>query len=182
MDCVLVVRDRVLGTGTLDEIGIVWDAYQNETIKKFYGNEPKAKKPMSIFTAPSGSIIVPGLADAHAHLIEYGFKVQLPLDTAQSLAEILDILEAYVKSHSDIESDEDQWIRGMGWDQTKWKHWGGGFPTAEDLASRPSLASRPIALSRVDDEIEGGEIQRDSKGNPTGMSASSNSCVATYAG
>ncbi|THH33281.1 hypothetical protein EUX98_g931 [Antrodiella citrinella] len=195
VDCVLVVRDRVLGTGTLDEVGLVWDAYQNETIKKFYGNEPTAKKPMTVLATSPGSIIVPGLADAHAHLIDYGFKVQLPLDRAQSLTDVLDILEAYVKSHPDIETDHDQWIRGMGWDQTRWKDWDGGFPTAEHLALRPSLATRPIALSRVDghalwispraikltkdslpnqtwpsdDEIEGGEIQRDEDGNPAGV-------------
>ncbi|TCD68977.1 hypothetical protein EIP91_009199 [Steccherinum ochraceum] len=195
VDCVLVSRDRILGTGSLEDINFTWDAYQNETIKKFYGNEPKAKKQLAVYKTQPGSIVVPGLADAHAHLIEYGFKVQLPLDAAQSLDEILDILEAYIKSHPDIENDSERWIRGMGWDQTRWKGWAGGFPTAQDLASRPVLASRPIALSRVDghalwvspraielaeaelpggkwpsdQEIEGGEIVRDHSGGPAGV-------------
>ena len=40
---------------------MTWDAYQTETIKKFYGNEPKAKKPLVVYTTQPGNIIVPGL-------------------------------------------------------------------------------------------------------------------------
>jgi hypothetical protein len=43
-------------------MGSYWDEYQNEVIKKFYGNEPKAKKPLVTFKLQPGSIIVPGLA------------------------------------------------------------------------------------------------------------------------
>ncbi|KAH8084879.1 amidohydrolase family-domain-containing protein [Cristinia sonorae] len=194
-DCILVGHDRVLAATSYESLYDIWEEIQDEAIRKFYGNEPKAKKALTVYSTPPGSIIVPGLADAHAHLIEYGFKVQLPLDTAQSLEDILDTLEDYVKAHPDIEADPDRWIRGMGWDQTRWKDWSGEFPTAEHLASRSLLAARPIALSRVDghamwvsprvieltkesqpghkwpsdDEIEGGSIVRDSDGNPTGV-------------
>ena len=43
------------------EVQQSWDEYQNELIHKFYGGEPKAKKPLPIFNAPPDSIIVPGL-------------------------------------------------------------------------------------------------------------------------
>ena len=85
-DCVLVSRDRVLGTGTRgtyvshvceefysstvfsDAIGILWDAYQTETIRKFYGNEPKAKKALVTYQTNPGHIIVPGLAGISADI------------------------------------------------------------------------------------------------------------------
>ncbi|KAI0799818.1 amidohydrolase family-domain-containing protein [Irpex lacteus] len=195
VDCILVHKDEIRVTGTADDIAAYWDEYQNEVIKKFYGNEPKAKKPLSTFHLKPGSIVVPGLTDAHAHLLLYGFKVQLPLDEAKSLEEILDILENYVTDHPEIHDDPDTWVEGMGWDQTRWKDGSGEFPTAAHLGSRKSLQNLPISLSRVDghalwvsprvleltkaqlpeqkwpsnDEVNGGEIIRDSSGEPTGV-------------
>lgn len=113
---------------SLEDILEQWDIYQDEIVKRFYGGEPKAKKPLHIYRTQPGSIIVPGLADAHAHLIQYGFKAQLALDTAESLDDVLDVLEEYVRGHPDILPSE--WIMGWGWDQTRWKGWSGEFPTA----------------------------------------------------
>ncbi|KAI0087591.1 amidohydrolase family-domain-containing protein [Irpex rosettiformis] len=195
VDCLLIHKDEIRVAGTADDINTYWEQYQNEVIKKFYGNEPKAKKSLSTVHLKPGSIIVPGLADAHAHLLLYGFKVQLPLDNAGSLEEILDILEDYVNEHPELLEDPNTWVEGMGWDQTRWKDWSGEFPTAAHLASRKSLESLPISLSRVDghalwvsprvleltkeqlpgqkwpssEEVNGGEIVRDSTGNPTGV-------------
>ncbi|KAI0668833.1 amidohydrolase family-domain-containing protein [Trametes maxima] len=190
VDCITVDKHTIISTGTLAEIQAHWDDYQNELIRKFYGNEPKAKKPLPVLRAPSDSIVVPGLADAHAHIIQYGFKMQLRLDEVRTLSELLDLLEDYVNSHT---SDPDTWIEAMGWDQTRWSDTDGSFPTAADFASRPSLASLPIALHRVDvhalwlspralaltkehlngtfpDTVPGGEIIRDpNTGEPTGV-------------
>ncbi|KAI0742748.1 amidohydrolase family-domain-containing protein [Daedaleopsis nitida] len=190
VDCILVDKVAISATGTLAELQSYWDEYQNELIRKFYGNEPSAKKPLPVFNVPAGSIVVPGLADAHGHLLLYGFKMQLPLDQVRSLAELLDILEDYVRKNS---SNPDSWIEGVGWDQTRWKDTNGAFPTAADIASRPSLASLPIVLHRVDlhavwlspralqltkehlnghfpATVPGGEIIRDpTTGEPTGV-------------
>ena len=46
----------------LEEVQSSWDEYQNELVRKFYGGEPKAKKPLPVYNAPPNSIIVPGLA------------------------------------------------------------------------------------------------------------------------
>ncbi|KIP09425.1 hypothetical protein PHLGIDRAFT_102850 [Phlebiopsis gigantea 11061_1 CR5-6] len=193
VECIVVRKDEVLATGTQSDILAQWDLYQDEVVRKFYGGEPKAKKPLHIYQTPPGSIVVPGLADAHAHLIQYGFKVQLALDTAESLDEVLDVLEEYVREHPDILPSD--WISGWGWDQTRWKDWSGEFPTAAHLATRELLAGRPINLFRVDghaiwlspraleltkeqlpqqrwpsnDEIDGGEVVRDNSGEPTGV-------------
>ncbi|KAI0632894.1 amidohydrolase family-domain-containing protein [Trametes polyzona] len=190
VDCISVDKNVVTATGTLAEIQAHWDEYQNEQIRKFYGNEPSAKKPLPVFNAPAGAIIVPGLADAHAHVVQYGFKMQLRLDEARTLSGLLDLLEEYVESHP---PGSGTWIEAMGWDQTRWSDTDGSFPTAADLASRPSLASIPIALHRVDvhalwlspraieltkahlngsfpDSVPGGEIVRDpTTWEPTGI-------------
>ncbi|KAJ7350424.1 amidohydrolase family-domain-containing protein [Mycena albidolilacea] len=130
-------------------------------------------------------VIVPGLADAHAHLLQQGYKMQLQLDSAKSVQEVIERIKAYIIAHPDVHADRDRWIEGMGWDQTKWP--GAEFPTAADLSSDPLLRGRPILLLRVDvhaswvservleilgplpSEVEGGSIIRDASGEPTGI-------------
>ncbi|KAJ3482203.1 hypothetical protein NLI96_g7137 [Meripilus lineatus] len=147
--CLLVRKDRLHKVGSRDDVLMAWNDYQLDMVKKFYGGELSAKKPLPFYYTRPGAIIVPGLADAHAHLMEWGFKNGLPLDGAQSLEDILDLLESYVRSH-DILNDKNEWVVGMGWDQTRWGDWRGGFPSSADLSTRPSLNDRPIALYRVD--------------------------------
>ncbi|KAF7321560.1 Amidohydrolase 3 [Mycena kentingensis (nom. inval.)] len=135
----------------------------------------------------AGQIIVPGLADAHAHLLQQGRKMQLQLDGAASIEEVVDRVRAYILAHPTVRDDRELWIEGMGWDQTKWA--GGEFPTAEDLSRDEVLQGRPIVLLRIDvhaswvskrvleiigqlppdSEIEGGSIIRDTGGSPTGI-------------
>ncbi|KAI0718483.1 amidohydrolase family-domain-containing protein [Fomitopsis betulina] len=192
VDCLLVSKGRIAATGSLQEVQAHWDLYQTELVNKFYGGEPKAKKPLKIVRPPSGSIVVPGLADSHAHLMMYGAKMQLNLEGAQTIDEVLDRIECYIVTHPAPSDSTARWVEGFGWDQTRWKDWRGGFPSKEDLATRPALAGIPIALSRVDGhalwvsqaaldiaaralpggqwpEVEGGEVVRDDKGTPTGV-------------
>ncbi|OCH91347.1 hypothetical protein OBBRIDRAFT_792396 [Obba rivulosa] len=191
VDCILVHRDRISATGTLEHVHAHWDVYQTELVNQFYGGEPKAKKPLTVVRAPPGSIVVPGLADAHAHLIEYGAKMELPLDTADSLDTLLDTIETHIRAHPELLADPDAWVTGMGWDQSRWRGWRGGLPHAADLATRPLLAARPLVLSRVDGhafwlspraieraraaaggplpDVPGGEVIRDDSGAETGV-------------
>ncbi|TFK96870.1 amidohydrolase 3 [Pterulicium gracile] len=134
-----------------------------------------------------GSIIVPGLTDAHAHILQYGFKMQLMLDGCKSVQEVIDRVETFVKATPTVMNDKDVWIQGMGWDQTKWE--GQRFPVADDLET-PLLKGRPISLLRIDvhaswvshkviqltkekgdipTHIDGGFVMRDSAGEPTGV-------------
>ncbi|KAJ7129019.1 amidohydrolase family-domain-containing protein [Mycena crocata] len=128
-------------------------------------------------------IIVPGLADAHAHLLQQGYKMQLQLDGAKSVQEVVERIKTYIIAHPDVHANTSRWIEGMGWDQTKWP--GEEFPTAADLSKDPLLRGRPILLLRVDVhaawvsetvlglvdavDVEGGSIIRDSSGKPTGI-------------
>lgn len=93
--------------------------------------------------------------------------------TPHSCTDVLDTIEEYVRAHPEVSNPESTlWVQGMGWDQTRWFGWRGGFPSAvrgitfrppspvaltlflyfiqSDLASRPLLSNLPISLSRVD--------------------------------
>lgn len=125
--------------------------------------------------------------DAHGHVLEHGWSLQaVDLVGSKSIAEVVERIEAYVRSRPEILADEDMWIEGLGWDQTLWAP--PAFPTAADLKT-PLLANRLIALRRVDvhamwlseramEQVEsrglpretpGGLILRDAEGRPTGV-------------
>ncbi|KAF8643124.1 hypothetical protein AX16_009216 [Volvariella volvacea WC 439] len=140
--------------------------------------------PQRVYDLHPDSILLPGFADAHAHILENGFMKQLPLSDAKSPRDVISRVRNYVLSHPDIHRNRTRWIQGMGWDQTKWPN--KQFPTAAELDADPVLAGRPIALRRVDGhavwvsqavldlagelrDVEGGLIIRDGDGNPTGV-------------
>jgi predicted amidohydrolase YtcJ len=128
-----------------------------------------------------GQTLLPGLIDAHGHVLELGYaRNQADLTGTQSLKEALAKLSAYSTAHPDA-----KWITGGGWNQENWKL--GRFPSAKELDA--VVSDRPVWLSRVDGHAawantaamklagiakdtkdpSGGRIERDSNGNPTGV-------------
>ncbi|GLB44179.1 putative amidohydrolase family protein [Lyophyllum shimeji] len=185
VQCISIEDSTIVDTGNLGEItrrrlpATVLQHYLPEWVVKAIRRAPKV-----FYVAPQAAV-VPGLADAHAHVLEYGFMMQLPLATATSVEDVVARIKAYIVAHSDILDDRERWIEGMGWDQTKWP--GAKFPTASDLDQDPLLSGRPISLNRVDghakwvsprvlelmgelpDVVDGGNIVRDADGRPTGI-------------
>ncbi|KAG6844297.1 hypothetical protein H0H87_008078 [Tephrocybe sp. NHM501043] len=179
--CIWVKDSNIFDTGSLGEIkarnSVIYQ--YSPLLSNFLLQWPRKRNVNANYS------IVPGLADAHAHILEYGFMTQLPLFGTKGLPEILNRVKAYVHSHPDIENDKTKWIEGMGWDQTKWPT--AQFPTAADLESDLVLRGRPISLTRVDghakwvsqhvlelmgdlpDNVDGGFIVRDADGRPTGV-------------
>jgi predicted amidohydrolase YtcJ len=128
-----------------------------------------------------GKTLLPGLIDAHGHVIDLGFEnAQIQLYDTESLAEAQNRIGAYAKANPDR-----AWLLGGGWNQVIWKL--GRFPLASELDV--VVSNRPLVLSRVDGHAKwlntqalhaagitrdtrdpvGGRIERDAAGNPTGV-------------
>ncbi|TFY78421.1 hypothetical protein EWM64_g5591 [Hericium alpestre] len=70
--CLLVSGDLIVATGSESYIRAFWtDLGTSENLR--------------IMRTKEGAIVVPGLADAHAHVLEWGFKEQLPLEGCASV-------------------------------------------------------------------------------------------------
>ena len=128
-----------------------------------------------------GRTVLPGLIDAHGHVLDLGVQnIQIQLVGSTSLAEAQQRIRAYVRAHPDS-----HWLLGGGWNQVLWTL--GRFPLARELDQ--AVADRPAALWRIDGHAAwlnskalqmanitratpdpiGGRIERDADGNPSGV-------------
>jgi predicted amidohydrolase YtcJ len=124
---------------------------------------------------------MPGFNDAHTHLASAGFeKLNVDLAGVGSLDEMKQRIAARVKTAA-----AGEWIKGAGWDHTLWQEQ--KTPTREDIDS--VTGGHPAIFTRVDGHIavansaaleavgitaqtsdpHGGKIDRDDKGQPTGI-------------
>jgi hypothetical protein len=70
--------------------------------------------------------VIPGLWDGHGHLLQYGELLNsVNLFGAASLDEVRARIKDYIALHPTA-GGEDEWIRGVGWDQAAY----GRMPTA----------------------------------------------------
>jgi hypothetical protein len=105
------------------------------------GQKP-SKKNVKFHLDGQGRVMLPGLIDAHAHVLDTGFAaLTLDLSDTASLADALTRIAAYAAAHPDR-----PWIIGRGWNQERWKL--GRFPTAAELDA--AVPGRPVWLERVD--------------------------------
>ncbi|MBI3451185.1 MAG: amidohydrolase [Acidobacteria bacterium] len=128
-----------------------------------------------------GFTLLPGLTDAHGHVSALGFELtQVSLFDAKSEEDAAArVREAASKA------PPGEWIRGRGWDQTRWPT--NEFPGRASVDAAAPL--HPVALFRVDGHAlwlnsraldvagigretpdpAGGRIVRDAAGSPTGV-------------
>jgi predicted amidohydrolase YtcJ len=89
-----------------------------------------------------GRTLLPGLIDAHGHVMDLGMAAMtLQLTGTSSIADLQQRLRAYAAGHPG-----NAWIIGFGWNQELWPD--KRFPTAADLDS--IVLDRPVVLERVD--------------------------------
>ncbi len=89
-----------------------------------------------------GKTLLPGLIDAHGHVMGLGFTaLRLDLTSATSLADLQQRLRAYAAANPRA-----RWIVGRGWNQESWPVT--AFPSAADIDA--IVADRPVVLTRVD--------------------------------
>ncbi|HZU50955.1 MAG TPA: amidohydrolase family protein [Sphingomicrobium sp.] len=89
-----------------------------------------------------GQTVLPGMIDAHGHVMELGRDaLQLDVVGVRSLGELQQRLRSYAAAHPDY-----KWLLGAGWNQELWPD--KRFPTAADLDA--IVPDRPVVLERVD--------------------------------
>ncbi len=140
-----------------------------------------AKLPQARHIDMQGKTVLPGLIDAHGHVFDQGALVaQLVLRETKNLEQAQSMIAAYAKANP-----ARSWLVGFGWNQAVWQL--GRFPTAAEIDA--VVADRPVWLERVDGHAgwanskalqlagitrdtkdpAGGKIERDAKGNPSGV-------------
>ena len=128
-----------------------------------------------------GNTIVPGLVDAHAHLLGLGNSLRnVQLQGSKSYEEVIARVVERAKT-----AKPGEWIEGRGWDQNLWPD--KRFPTHEALTK--AVPNNPVVLTRIDGHARlanaaamktagitaatrdpsGGRIERESDGSPSGV-------------
>ena len=158
----LAFRDNmVLGTGSEDDL--------------------RSEYPAAQMINGEGNVMLPGLIDAHGHVMGLGYQqMNANVTGLSSLEETLDKVKKYARTYPEV-----QWIEGRGWNHTHWEI--NRFPTSTDLDK--AVSDKPVWLRRVDGHAgwansaameiagitsdteapDGGKIIRDDNGNPTGV-------------
>lgn len=127
-----------------------------------------------------GKTLLPGLIDAHGHVLSYGLSLlRVDLQGVESEAAAVERIRTFRQANPTLE-----WIQGRGWNQVLWES--NEFPTAAMLDR--FFPNTPIWLGRVDGHAgwansaamaaagitadtpdpAGGQIIRDAQGRPTG--------------
>jgi predicted amidohydrolase YtcJ len=129
-----------------------------------------------------GRTVIPGLNDSHLHVIRGGlnFNMELRWDGVPSLSDALDMLRKQV-----ARTPAPQWVRVVGgWNEFQFAERRG--PTLDEInaiapdtpvfilhlydsALLNAAALRAVGYTKDTPDPPGGEIQRDKRGNPTGM-------------
>ncbi len=129
----------------------------------------------------NGRTVIPGMTDAHAHLLSLGVALR-NVDLVGTTS--FDSVVARVRRRADDDHGT-AWITGRGWDQNDWPDT--RFPNHDRLSA--AVPNRPVFLTRIDGHAalanrkamelagvtretpdpDGGRIERDSAGNPSGV-------------
>jgi predicted amidohydrolase YtcJ len=91
---------------------------------------------------PEGRAVLPGLVDAHAHLVTLA-RTRLELRVGH-LGSEADVAAAVARAAAAAPAG--QWLTGRGWDQTRWTI--PRFPTRASLDQ--AAPAHPVALTRID--------------------------------
>lgn len=173
IDTMDVVQPRAQAMA-FDEDGRILALGTTEALRKRY--------PGATQLDVGAATVIPGLIDAHGHIEGLGLsQMRADLTDTRSKQEIVQRLKAFAR---DLPTGA--WLTGGGWDQNDWAE--KQFPTAADLDA--AFPDRPVWLSRVDGHAawansaamrlakrdlagtwqpDGGHIQRDPRGQPTGV-------------
>jgi len=146
----------------------------------YSAGEALPEDPEMIRIDGNGRTLLPGLVDAHGHVLSYGLSLlRVDLTGTESEEEAVARIREFREQNGNLE-----WIQGRGWNQVLWTS--NEFPSASSLDE--FFGDTPVWLSRVDGHAgwansaamdlagvnaatldpDGGQIIRDAEGRPTG--------------
>lgn len=143
--------------------------------KEYVESRIDKREPVEYINA-QGSLVIPGISDAHEHLTTYCKQgLYLDLTNTKSIDEMLKQIEQYVRK-----TPQCTWLRVVGYNETLWENQ--IFPTMDMLdavcGSKPLLASRYCGHIHVANSVaikmaglwdsRDTNIIRDKNGIPTG--------------
>lgn len=161
-EAVAILGDRIVAAGSAAEVAL-WRDKRTQVI------------------SAQGRLLLPGFNDAHLHFVDGGLQLDnLDLRDAASPGEFTDRVGAYVRTVG-----AGEWVLGGGWDEQRWDR--PELPTCRTID--PVTPDTPVLIDRYDMHMAlantvalrlagvtaatptppGGEIARDSQGNPTGI-------------
>jgi len=148
--------------------------------KIFTSNSVTPTKDIKVIDG-EGRTLIPGLIDAHGHVLSYGLSLmQVNLSGVSSEQAAVKLAINFHKKNKDV-----QWLLGRGWNQVLWEN--KQYPKAVSLDEY--FKNTPIWFRRVDGHAgwanskamqlagidhtsvspDGGEIIKDANGKPTGV-------------
>jgi predicted amidohydrolase YtcJ len=151
---------------------------------QFVGSERGAltlRGPQTRVLDAAGATIIPGIADAHVHLLNLGMALRtVSLVGARTYDEVIERIAAKAR-----ELPAGTWITGRGWDQNDWPDT--RLPSHEPLSR--AVPNHPVSVTRIDGHATlvnaaamrianltaattdpaGGRIERTASGEPTGV-------------
>lgn len=120
---------------------IAWDQ-EGRLLAVGDSKELLARYPDARHIQAPGKTVIPGLIDAHGHVMGLGYALtRADLVGARDKAEVIARLKIYEK-----QLPPGAWLLGSGWDQNDWPD--KAFPSAADLDA--AFPERPVWLERVD--------------------------------
>ncbi len=155
--------------------------FTDDRVDAIFGEGEELPDDASKVIDGGGQTMIPGLVDAHGHVLTYGLGLlRVDLVGATTEAEAAQRVLDFAAENTELE-----WVQGRGWNQVLWDS--NEFPTAASLDAL--VSDRPVWLTRVDghaawantmamelaginqdtEDPVGGQIIRDENGNATGV-------------
>ncbi len=155
--------------------------FTDDRVDAIFGAGEELPDDANEFIDGGGQTMIPGLVDAHGHVLTYGLGLlRVDLVGATTEAEAAQRVLNFAANNTELD-----WVQGRGWNQVLWDS--NEFPTAASLDAL--VSDRPVWLTRVDghaawantmamelagidrdtEDPVGGQIIRDEDGNATGV-------------
>lgn len=155
--------------------------FTDDLVDAIYNTVEDAPETADTVIDGAGRTLIPGLVDAHGHVLSYGLSLlRVDVTGTSTEAEAAERVEAFATANEELE-----WLLGRGWNQVLWDS--NAFPTADSLDAL--VADKPVWLTRVDGHAGwansaamelagitdrtvdpvGGQIIRDDNGAATGV-------------